>query len=106
MKKVINFTPSLVRMFYVYGKLLPEKTYHRTYLYIVEDLSISEIAINEKISRACCYESILSGINKLEYYEEKLGLSDKINRLYECVSCYNEKSADKLIQDINEIMEF
>lgn len=106
MKQSINITPKIVNMFYIYGKLLPEKTYKRAYSYIVDDLSITEITSNEKISRACCYESIQNAIEKLEYYESKLHIAEKINKLDNKLSCYNEESCQKLIQEIKEIMEF
>ena len=61
----------------IYGNLLTEK--QRTLLenYYNQDLSLSEIAENEQITRQAVRDNIKKGENKLFEYEEKLGIMKK-----------------------------
>ena len=56
----------------IYGKLLTEKQYKVIDYYYNQDLSLSEIAENEEITRQGVRDIIKKGEKKLFEYEEKL----------------------------------
>ena len=56
----------------IYGELLTEKQYRVIDYYYNEDLSLSEIAENEEITRQGVRDIIKKGEKKLFEYEEKL----------------------------------
>ena len=58
----------------IYGKLLTEKQANIIDKYYNQDLSLSEIAENEGISRQAVRDIIVKGEKKLFEFEEKLGL--------------------------------
>lgn len=65
-----------------YKNLLSDK--QREYLvnHFEEDLSLSEIAKNNNVSRQAVYDNIKRGIKLLKEYEEKLGFYKKDRELY------------------------
>ncbi len=58
----------------IYGKLLTEKQYNLLDDYYNNDLSLSEIAENEGITRQAVRDNLKKGENNLFEYEEKLGI--------------------------------
>ena len=56
----------------IYGKLLTEKQYEYIDYYYNNDLSLSEIAENDSITRQAVRDIIKKGERKLFEYEEKL----------------------------------
>ena len=61
----------------IYGKLLTEKQFNIINDYYDLDLSLSEIAENEGITRQAVRDIIKKGENKLFEFEEKLGIMKK-----------------------------
>ena len=61
----------------IYGKLLTEKQYFMLDDYYNQDLSLSEIAENEGITRQAVRDNLKKGENKLLEYEEKLEVMKK-----------------------------
>lgn len=61
----------------IYGKLLTEKQYMLLDDYYNHDLSLSEIAENEGITRQAVRDNLKKGENKLFEYEEKLEVMKK-----------------------------
>lgn len=57
-----------------YGNLLTERNRLFMELYFSEDMSLSEIADIEGVSRQAVHDSIHRGLLRLTQYEEKLGL--------------------------------
>ncbi len=91
----------------IYGKLLTEKQYQVLNDYYNEDLSLSEIAENYKISRQGVRDIIKKGENKLFEYEEKLSIMKKsqenektIQLILTQLSKLQEESSDKKIEKI------
>ena len=68
-------TPSLLLDFY--GQTLTGKQREVMELYYNEDLSLSEIAENQKISRQAALDSIRRAEKHLEQMEQKLGMLEK-----------------------------
>ena len=61
----------------IYGKMLTEKQYKLLDDYYNNDLSLSEIAENEEITRQAVRDNLKKGENNLFEYEEKLGFMKK-----------------------------
>ena len=68
-------------LFDVYGSLLTEKEQVTFKDYYQEDLSLSEIANENNISRAAVQKTIKNVLDKLKYYEDMLHVYDKNVRL-------------------------
>ncbi len=69
-----------------YGKLLTDKQYNLLDDYYNMDLSLSEIAENENITRQAVRDNLKKGENKLFEYEEKLGIMKKTLMQEETIS--------------------
>ena len=61
----------------IYGKMLTDKQYEIINDYYNNDLSLSEIAENNNITRQAVRDIIKKGENKLFEFEEKLGIMKK-----------------------------
>lgn len=79
----------------IYGKLLTDKQYNLLNDYYNQDLSLTEIAENEEITRQAVRDFLKKGEKKLFEYEEKLKVMEK-NRVQE------EKIAD-ILSEISKI---
>lgn len=90
----------LIELYDIYGQLLTDKqrSYFEDYYYL--DLSISEIAENNSISRNGVFDQLKRVQNILIDYEEKLHLLEKMNKI-------SNLSEDKFTKDevINIIKE-
>lgn len=78
----------------IYGKLLTEKQYQILDDYYNNDLSLSEIAENNNITRQAVNDVINKGKNKLIEIEEKLLLMEKILK--------QEKVIENIIKNLEE----
>ena len=100
-------------LFGIYGKLLTEKQYELLNDYYNNDLSLSEIAENNNITRQAVNDVINKGKNKLIEIEEKLAFMKKmLNQEKEIKLIINElKNAEnktlkkEQIQDIQKRLE-
>lgn len=91
----------------LYGKLLTEKQYIFLEDYYNNDLSLSEIAENEGITRQAVRDIIKKGENKLFEIEEKLGFMKKMFNQEEKIAIIlseltqiKEKTSDKQVAKI------
>jgi hypothetical protein len=82
----------------IYGRLLTEKQYQYMNDYYNEDLSLSEIAENEDITRQAVMRILQKTVKKLEEYEEKLKILEKELKIKHQVD-----ELKKQIQDNNNI---
>ena len=80
-----------------YGELLTEKQKKYFEDYYLENLSLSEISENEKISRNAVHKQIKETEKKLELYEEKLHLYHNAIQI--------RKIINPLAEDIKEKIE-
>ncbi len=78
-----------------YGKLLTLKQYNLLNDYYNNDLSLSEIAENENITRQAVRDFLKKGEKKLFEYEEKLGVMKK--------NIVQEKKIDEILSEISKI---
>lgn len=72
---------ALVPLFDAYGELLPEQKQKMFELYYGDDLSLSEIAEEMGISRQGVRDSIKKCEEQLLFFEEKLGLVKKMQKI-------------------------
>ena len=98
MNKVLYFNT----LFTIYAELLTKKEQNIFSLYYEENLSLSEIAENLKISRSAVYNTVKIVERKLENYKQKLRVSAKNELLKEVIE---EPIKEKLKQEIQKILE-
>ncbi|MDD6620447.1 MAG: YlxM family DNA-binding protein [Eubacteriales bacterium] len=93
-----------------YGEMLTEKQYECLVYYYEDDLSLSEIAENEGITRQGVRDSIKRAEAQLFDMEERLGLAKKftemkkgIDEIIECADNINEYNlSHSLSMEIND----
>ena len=81
----------------IYGKLLTEKQYEYIDYYYNNDLSLSEIAENDNITRQAVRDIIKKGERKLFEYEEKL--------LFMRKTINQEKQIQNILLNLNKIQK-
>lgn len=79
----------------IYGGLLTEKQYSLLDDYYNKDLSLSEIAENQAITRQAVRDNLKKGENNLFEYEEKLKLMKKFEM--------QKKELEEILNEITEI---
>lgn len=85
-----------------YKNLLSDKQKEYLVNHFEEDLSLTEIAKNNDVSRQAVYDNIKRGIKLLREYEEKLGFHKKEKILYNELE---ELKKDFKIERLEKIME-
>lgn len=88
----------------VYGSFLSEKQKALTEYYYNDDLSLSEIAENEGITRQGVNDLIKRAVAQLKGWEEKCGLCEKILKLKELAAFVKEGDHGKT-KEIIDIIE-
>ena len=81
----------------IYGKLLTDKQYNYMNDYYNEDLSLSEIAENEGITRQAVMRILQKTSKKLEEYEEKLQIMNKQKQIKENLKLNKLDEIEKLL---------
>lgn len=84
-------------LFDIYGVLLTEKEQVTFKDYYQEDLSLSEIAEENNVSRAAVQKTVKNVLEKLNYYEEKLKIHQKNSKLHKIIE------SDDITEIKNEI---
>lgn len=91
----------------IYGKLLTEKQLEILTDYYNNDLSLTEIAENNNITRQAVLDIIKKGENKLFEFEEKLSIMEKtikqeklLQEVLAELSKIGEASSDKKVEKI------
>lgn len=79
-----------------YGELLTEKQQEYFEDYYFNNLTLSEIASNNDISRNAVHKQIKDTVSKLENYEEKLKLLEKKKRIEKIIQNLDPKVQDKI----------
>lgn len=89
----------------IYSELLSGKQKEYMIDHFENDLSLSEIAKNNNVSRQAIYDNIKRGIAVLNDYENKLGFYNKKKKiLEELISLKENFSVEKLDRIIDEII--
>ena len=88
-------------LFDVYGSLLTEKEQVTFKDYYQEDLSLSEIANENNVSRAAVQKTIKTVLDKLKYYEDILHIYNKNVKLRELL---NESNIGIIKNEIEKIL--
>ena len=97
----------------IYGKLLTDNQLAILADYADNDLSLSEIAENNNITRQAVNDIIKKGENKLLEYESKLGIMKKtldeekqiqkiLIELGQIKSNYSQKEIDKILEGVRK----
>lgn len=100
----------------IYGKLLTEKQYKLLDDYYNNDLSLSEIAENENITRQAVRDNLKKGENNLFEYEEKLGFMRKeimqeeyistiLSEISKIEKSMKDKEVSKILQDVKNKLQ-
>ena len=87
----------------LYGSLLTENQLEVMEYYYMDDLRLSEIGENLGITRSAVYDTIKKGNNLLLYYENKLKLLEKENKLNSIIDDAKNLTKEELISKIKEI---
>ena len=94
----------------IYGKLLTEKQYEFMDYYYNEDLSLSEIADNNDITRQAVNTILMKSKKKLEEYEEQLKFMQKEDKIKKYIEELEQKEISKeqkkIIEKIKEQIDF
>lgn len=95
-----------------YGELLNEHQKEIYEQFILEDLSLSEIAKEAGISRQGVHDLIKRCSQTLKGYEDKLHLverfmsvKDKVHRINEILDGYEEQNSGELVREIRRISD-
>ena len=103
-----NLRLSLLMDFY--SPLLTDKQREVLNDFIINNLSISEIAGNDLISRQAINDLIKRTIKTLEKYESKLGLLKKYQEIKSAIEkvlelLHNNAEKDSIIKMLNSVLE-
>ena len=93
-----------------YGDILPERKRSVMDMYYNEDLSLAEIAAEIGISRQGVRDMIKKSEDELKFYEEKLGLAQKLKRAEESANRVSESSSamelpSDFLMDLNTLIK-
>ena len=81
----------------IYGKIITKKQFELIDYYYNNDLSLSEIAENNNITRQAVRDVIKKGEDKLFEFEEKLLIMKKMLK--------QEKQIQQIIEELNKITD-
>ena len=90
-------------LFDYYGCLLTEKQQEYFTSYYFDDMSLAEIADIYNVSRNAVHDQLKKIYTLLDYYEEKLQLSLKDNKLNDILKQYENNSNSDIRELINKL---
>ena len=79
-----------------YSDLFTDKQKNYFEDYYFNDLSLSEIAENNNVSRNAVHSQIKIMESKLEYYEKILGLYEKANKIRDIITDLDDEIKNKI----------
>jgi len=86
-----------------YGCLLTTKQQEYFTSYYFDDMSLSEIADVYNISRNAVHDQLKKIYNLLDYYEEKLQLSNKDTKINEIFKQYENNKNSEVLELISKL---
>lgn len=87
----------------IYGDFLSLQQKNMILCYVNNDMTLSEIAENEHISRPAVLDAIKKAKQKLYEFESKLRLYELKSRLSEAVNCDDQMCKSKVKELLEEI---
>ena len=94
----------------IYGNMLTKKQYELLNDYYNNDLSLSEIAENENITRQAVRDNLKKGEKKLFEFEEKLKVMkkqlDQEEKIASILSNINKLDENSTDEEVVEILEY
>lgn len=84
-------------LFDYYGELLTEKQQEFFKDYYFDNLTLQEIADNNKISRNAVHKTLNTINIKLEYYEDKLKLYDRAMKMQKIIKDLDENKRNQIM---------
>ena len=90
----------IVILYDYYGELFNDKQREYFEDYYFDNLSLSEIADNDDISRNAVHKGIKNVVNKLYEYEDKLKLYEKDNKLKAIIRKVNDQKLKKELEEL------
>lgn len=95
-----------------YGNLLTEKMRLTLDMYLNDDLSLTEIAEEEEISRQGVHDTVKRGLAQLNTYEDKLGLvkrfleqKESVTEAIDLIDKKKYEDARKVLSKLSEEIE-
>lgn len=98
MEEIVIYT----KLFDCYGELLTEKERETFQEYYFENLSMQEIADNNRVTKSAVHKTLQSAIEKLDLYEKKLKINKKNDILN---STLESNSIEEIKNKIKEVIE-
>ncbi len=86
----------LTNLYDYYGELLTKKQQSYFEDYYFNNLSLSEIAENENVSRNAAYSQIKNAEEKLNYYEDILNLYNKSKEIKKIIKKLDKDTKQKI----------
>lgn len=96
----MNERDYIIILYDYYGCLLSDKQRSYFEAYYFDNLTLSEISENEDVSRNAIHKMIKNVESKLIWYEEKLHLYTKENRIKEILDESNDDILKKKIEEL------
>lgn len=90
----------IVVLYDYYGELLSDKQREYFELYYFDNLSLSEISLNDGKSRNAIHKNIKSAESKLLEYEDKLGMYKRDRDLREIIKKINDQRVKKELEKL------
>ena len=90
----------LVLLFDYYGQLLSEDQIKYFEEYYFNNLSLAEIADNYNLSRNAVHKQIKTAVDKLHFYDDKLKLIEKYNKILKEIDDIDENKKNKITKII------
>lgn len=88
----------LSTLFDYYGDLLTEKQIEYFKDYYFDNLTLSEISENNNISRNAVHKTLKEAEEKLLFYEEKLQLVNKSNKIKVIIKDLDRQIQEKIVK--------
>ncbi|MDD2435751.1 MAG: sigma factor-like helix-turn-helix DNA-binding protein [Bacilli bacterium] len=86
----------IINLYDYYSELLTDKQKHYFESYYFNNLTLSEIAENNKISRNAVHKQIKDVVSKLETYETKLNLYQKRIKINKIINNLDETIKEQI----------
>ena len=90
----------LTNLYDIYSLLLNDKQKEYFEYYYFDNLSLAEISENVNVSRNAIYKQLKTVENKLLFYEEKLKLYEKSNKLEYIIENEKDKELKNKLEEL------